>query len=160
VELEETVPLCWNNGTLGAEDTSLSRLGAKSLAVGNGTQGDFTGGLKLTTLTFADSTSQTTAAGISNQGVVTGSRVLGSVYQNTTGKPMFVSVTAHTSNVTNANILAQTDSNSSPSTYVAYAALAQNGIDGQITFWVLPNNYYTVTVNVGTPGLSLWTEWY
>jgi len=99
-------------------------------------------------------------AGLSNQGVVTGSRVLGSVYQNTTGKPMFVSVTAHTDNVTNANILAQTDSNPSPSTYVAYAALAQNGIDGQITFWVLPNNYYTVTINIGTPGLSLWTEWY
>jgi hypothetical protein len=42
-------------------DTSLSRIGAAGLAVGNGTAGDFTGSLKLTTLKFPDGTNQTTA---------------------------------------------------------------------------------------------------
>ena len=50
-------------------DAGISRLGAASLAIGNGTAGDFSGVLKLTTLTFADSTSQTTA-GVTGSGTV------------------------------------------------------------------------------------------
>jgi hypothetical protein len=46
-----------------AFDTGLSRLAAGTLAVGNGTAGDFSGALKVTTLQFADGTSQTTAGG-------------------------------------------------------------------------------------------------
>ena len=38
---------------LGGTDAGISRLGAASLAVGNGIAGDFTGSLKLTTLTLA-----------------------------------------------------------------------------------------------------------
>jgi hypothetical protein len=45
-----------------AADTSLSRLSAGVLAIGTGAVGSYAGGLKLTTLTFADGTSQTTAA--------------------------------------------------------------------------------------------------
>ena len=97
---------------------------------------------------------------VSIQNNVTSSRALGSVYQNTTGRPMFVSVSAHTSNVTDANLIAQTDSSNPPTTYVAYASVgAYNNIDAQIFFIVLPGNYYTVTINIGTPALSLWFEW-
>jgi hypothetical protein len=42
--------LAWN------ADTGISRLGAASLAIGNGTAGDFSGSLKLTTFTFASGT--------------------------------------------------------------------------------------------------------
>jgi hypothetical protein len=45
-----------------AMDTSLSRIGAAELAIGNGAANDFSGTLKLTNLTFADGTTQTTAA--------------------------------------------------------------------------------------------------
>lgn len=49
-------------------DTGFSRLAAHSVALGNGTAGDFTGLLKLTRVTFADGTFQTTAAsgGVTN----------------------------------------------------------------------------------------------
>ena len=50
----------WYNAT-STIDSGISRLGAASLAIGNGTAGDFTGALELTTLTFADSTNMTTA---------------------------------------------------------------------------------------------------
>lgn len=43
-------------------DTGFSRLGAASAALGNGTASNFSGNLKLTTLTFADATTMTTAA--------------------------------------------------------------------------------------------------
>jgi hypothetical protein len=45
-----------------AMDTSLSRIGAAQLAIGNGAANDFSGTLKLANLTFADGTTQTTAA--------------------------------------------------------------------------------------------------
>ena len=43
-------------------DTGLSRIGAASMALGNGVASDFSGTLKLTSLTFADGTTQSTAA--------------------------------------------------------------------------------------------------
>jgi hypothetical protein len=55
INLASSLELSWN------ADAGISRLGAASLAIGNGTAGDFTGALELTTLTFADSTSMTTA---------------------------------------------------------------------------------------------------
>src|SRR5208282_2648862 len=45
----------WNS------DSGISRLAAASLAIGNGTAGDFTGSLKLTTLNFSDGTSFTSS---------------------------------------------------------------------------------------------------
>jgi len=53
------------SGTQGAtEDTCISRLSAGTLAIGNGTQGDFTGGLKLTTLQIASGGSTTISTGV------------------------------------------------------------------------------------------------
>ncbi len=43
-------------------DTGLGRIGAASLAIGNGTAGDYSGTLKLTKVTFADGSSLTTGS--------------------------------------------------------------------------------------------------
>jgi hypothetical protein len=54
--------LVWNStGNLvgGSNDSGISRLSAGVLALGNGTAGDFSGELKLTTLTFADGNAMT-----------------------------------------------------------------------------------------------------
>ena len=48
---------------IGGIDTGISRLGAASLAVGNGTAGDYSGSLKLTTLQMAASSGAPTSAG-------------------------------------------------------------------------------------------------
>ena len=55
----------WNptSAFSGSSDTGISRLGAASLAIGNGTAGDFTGTLKLTTLQMAASGAAPTSAG-------------------------------------------------------------------------------------------------
>lgn len=45
-------------------DSGISRLGAASLAVGNGTAGDFSGALKLTTLNIASGGSTTISTGV------------------------------------------------------------------------------------------------
>src|SRR5208282_3804372 len=50
---------------VGATDTGISRLGAASLAIGDGTAGDFTGSLKLTNLSFPDGTTFTSSKRVS-----------------------------------------------------------------------------------------------
>jgi hypothetical protein len=97
--------------------------------------------------------------GFTSQADVTASRVLGTVYKNTTGKPLFVSVSAHGSNSSTGSIVAITDANSSPSTNVAFQGIYSTANDSQITMMVLPGNFYKVFVNVGTPSLGLWIEW-
>jgi len=94
--------------------------------------------------------------GVTTQNVVTGSRANNTVYQNTTGKPMFVTVAE---NYTGANnFSANSDSSSNPTTIVAWSATAVNGANAGISFWVLPNNYYKVVTSGHT--LIGWTEWY
>ena len=60
----KTGKITWglNAATRSALDTGLGRIAAATLAVGNGAEGDNSGTLKLTQITFADGTSQTTAA--------------------------------------------------------------------------------------------------
>ena len=53
-----------SSNPLGTIDTRISRLGAASLAVGNGTAGDFSGALKLTTLNIASGGSTTISTGV------------------------------------------------------------------------------------------------
>ncbi len=63
--MPEDGSLTWGPSTASTPsgiDTGLSRIGAASMAFGNGTAGDYSGAVKLTTLTFADGTAQTTAA--------------------------------------------------------------------------------------------------
>jgi hypothetical protein len=94
--------------------------------------------------------------GVTIQNVVTGSRAVNTVYQNTTGKPMFVDVISPLGQ--NGTMSAYTDSTSNPTTRVAAVA---NGSTVQtnltVSFWVLPGNYYNVNSTGSNGG---WTEWY
>lgn len=58
----------WASGTsFGSADTGVSRLGAGSIAVGNGTVGDFTGSLKLNSVTEASANGATWTQGQSSE---------------------------------------------------------------------------------------------
>ena len=54
-DLAETQVIPFDGGTPGTADTGISRLGAASLAIGNGTAGDYSGALKLKNLTATNS---------------------------------------------------------------------------------------------------------
>jgi hypothetical protein len=96
---------------------------------------------------------------ISTQSVVTGSRALGTVYQNTTGKPMLVVVSAHT-NSTGAQMYAYTDNSATPTTVVSKQDQMVASNDMEKSFIVLSGNYYKVDFTAGVKNLSYWTEWY
>lgn len=98
-------------------------------------------------------------SGPTTQNVVTGSRVLGTVYQNATGKTMWVTVAIQSTSAGGANIAAYTDSNVTPVTRVA-AGFANNPVDIPMSFLVLSGNYYECTASGGAPSLAQWTEWY
>lgn len=136
-----------------AGSTNITTLGTISSAVTvHGTIHSASGGFQ-----FPDGTTQITAGGgISTQNVVTSSRASGTVYQNSTGKPMFVSASFCCGNST---LVAYTDGNSSPSTVVAAQGTLNTVGQANITFWVLPGNYYKIT-NPGASPLTYWTEWY
>jgi hypothetical protein len=89
-----------------------------------------------------------------NQNIVTGLRALGSIYQNTTGRTMQVTVT---NNITaGGSVTVYSDSTLNPTTEVCADNTAAT--KSPITFMVLNNNYYTLTVG-GTVALVCWTEW-
>lgn len=97
------------------------------------------------------------------QDVVTASRSLGTVFQNTTGKPMFVSISISLLDVTGiASVTALTDQANPPTTGVE--TIATNIVHTTIqnlVFIVLPGSFYKANVdNAGqTNTLSKWTEW-
>jgi hypothetical protein len=95
--------------------------------------------------------------GITTQSNVTGSRAQGTVYQNTTGKPMFVSVTS----VVNANsyMQLQTDNSNPPSTIVCAVTNSNTSLTATMTTsgWVIPGAFYRAFSGGGT--LSTWIEW-
>src|SRR5208337_3779655 len=95
----------------------------------------------------------------STQNVVTGSRALGTVYHNTTGKTMFINVASY-NNTTNEGFFIVSDSSSSPSTIVSITTdpIANSAIT--LSCIVLPNNYYEAYWNAGVGTLYAWTEWY
>lgn len=107
-------------------------------------------------LKFPDGTRQLTAAVASwptTQRVVTGSRVPNAVYQNTTGKALYVTITT---SFTGSNGFAYTDANPAPSTVVAASSNSNAAPDTQaLTFIVLPGNYYKFDNS-----FAIWTEWY
>lgn len=83
----------------------------------------------------------------------TSTRVLGTVYQNTTGKSVVVSVTASTS--TGGVVLAFCDTNSTPTTGIASGGNIAGAADlVEVTFIVLPNYYCKVSGG----SLSIWVE--
>jgi hypothetical protein len=92
------------------------------------------------------------STGITTQNVVTSSRSLGAVYQNTTGKTLFVTVSV---NCTNNTVNVLTGSSSPPAKVVA--SCGPSSQYGTISFMVLNGDYYEVTAAYA---LICWTEWY
>jgi len=95
--------------------------------------------------------------GISSQNVVTGSRAFNTLYQNTTGKPMFVNISFYVSAA--YTVKALTDNNNPPTTAVCDMSPYGSEDNYSFGFWVLTGNYYEVTTT-GPCTLSCWTEWY
>lgn len=93
------------------------------------------------------------------QSVVTGSRALGTIYRNTTGKTMMVTVTAYAAGAT-GQWTAFTDSSTPPTTEVCLGNATVISEGFPITFMVLNNNYYKVSVTGGSATLVDWVEWY
>lgn len=116
--------------------------GATTFWCGNGTWATPAGSASFTTQTNA-----------------TSSRVLGTVYQNTSGKTMFISVCVGNGGAGVGATSAQTDSSNPPTTTVTQMNNnpAAVGGDSSMSFMVLNNNYYKVTSN-STP-LQTWFEW-
>ena len=111
-------------------------------------------------------------AGPTHQTNVTESRALDTVYQNTSGVPLYVavSVDCQTSNAgEKARVILQSDSSNPPTTSIVamgiLEAMAQTPRATHGGFMVvLPGNYYRVTsdlIGVGASvTLTLWLEWY
>ncbi len=103
--------------------------------------------------------------GPSTQSDVTGSRAIdGTVYQNTTGKPMTVKVLISLGDSgSGAYAIANSDSSNPPTTVVDKQGKVTGAQDHDLymslTFTVLPGNYYKVT-GTGNPTLTNWIEWY
>ena len=128
----------------------------------NGTA-SITGQLNVGTqgIKFSDNSIQTKAAGPTTQNNVTGSRTFGTVYQNTTGKPMFVNATIRISEGSAAgNALALSDNNATPVTTVAVQSEFTNTEIRTLGFWVLSDNYYVVYLAPGSGTVYSWIEWY
>jgi hypothetical protein len=92
---------------------------------------------------------------------LTGTRALGTAYQNTTGKTLLVSVSAHATAATSPLLTAYVElGDATPDVTVASIELDNNAADtsdGHVTFIVPPLAYYQLT----STNLSLrhWFEW-
>ena len=91
------------------------------------------------------------------QNIVGGSRIVGTVYQNTTGRVMFVAASVYSS--INSNFKGLTDAANPPTTMVCDATPATASV-ALLSFIVLPGNYYKVTSTAGVANVDAWTEWY
>jgi hypothetical protein len=128
-----------------------------------------------TTVTDAAATAQTSAdaaqasadaaneaiekAKITSQNVVTGSRVAGTVYQNTTGKVLWVSTCWNLAGTTSA-ITALSDASNPPTTEVGHSSdSSPQAVNDQLFLIVLPGNYYQFVVTGGTVTLVTWVEY-
>jgi len=102
-------------------------------------------------------------SGVTVQSVVTGSRILGVVYQNTGTTPMMVTVTLAC--ISSGGALAQADAitvtSATPSTVVAstYNSSATVTVYEHLSFWVLPLSSYKVAVNTASVSMISWVEW-
>jgi hypothetical protein len=84
------------------------------------------------------------------------SRALGTVYQNTTGKPIIVmgSVSQSGSNI----LTAYCDSSSSPTTVVNEQLCSFGSGSGLVFLFLVPNNYYYKVAASGASWIT-WVEW-
>jgi hypothetical protein len=96
---------------------------------------------------------------ISNQSVLTASRAANTVYQNTTGKTMFI-MTCWDLGGRNSTLSGLSDSANPPTTEVAQIAdTSTSSTTVELFFMVLPNNFYNCSVSAGSPTLVSWVEY-
>ncbi len=101
-----------------------------------------------------------TSTAISAQNVVTGSRALGTIYHNTTTRPIYVLVTVTCQPVAGSGEAQALTDAATPPTTVVGATFENNGTSKQnLPFWVLPGNYYSVAVVTNQVTLYSWVEW-
>jgi len=81
-------------------------------------------------------------------------RPLNTVFQNNTGRPMFVVVTVGMVAGAGNSANAQSDGANPPTTYVSGVTAG-----GSMTFWVPPGNFYRV-ITAGTVSWGMWVEWF
>jgi hypothetical protein len=139
--------------------TGLATLTANNVILGNGTStpsfvAPGTSGNVLTSNgTTWQSSTPAPAIGVGQSYtdyVAAGGRTTGTVYQNTTGKPIMVNIAGN-----GTTGIAYCDSSSSPTTQCAYAPCGGSAIFASMSF-IVPNNYYYKV----TGGLSYycWSE--
>jgi hypothetical protein len=142
--------------------TSVVLAGGSALSTnhGNGTAVQHSDGTGTSgNLAAFDANGNVTNATYSQQAGLVGSRTLGTVYYNISGKLMMVSASI-TQGYGGNTISAYTDTSSSPATVVTVADCAGGSIVGALTFVVLPGNYYKVsTVANASASVESWTEW-
>lgn len=88
------------------------------------------------------------------------SRAMATVYQNTSGKLRFVSVSVADNTIVTI-LQAYTDSSNPPTHLFAQTSIAAAGGGSdpfQLTFFVLNNDYYKVTISGGTSTVLTWIE--
>lgn len=90
---------------------------------------------------------------------VTGSRSIGTVFQNLTGIPLLVRITCQ---INTGSVTAMTDGSNPPTTGVA--TISATGALGAgeyvpMEFIVLPRNFYKLNLDSGTAILQGWGEW-
>jgi len=96
---------------------------------------------------------------ISSQNVVTATRAANTVYQNTTGKTMFI-MTCWDLGGRNSTLSALSDSANPPTTEVAQIAdSSTSSTTVELFFMVLLNNFYNCSVTAGSPTLISWVEY-
>lgn len=95
--------------------------------------------------------------GATTQTDVTGSRSIGVIYQNLTGKTMFVNVTVLSNGGGTGVVTALTDSSATPTVWVA-SQYSSTLSYSSVAFFVLNNNYYQITGNTNPPHISKWVE--
>ena len=94
-------------------------------------------------------------------------RAFGSIYKNITGKPIYVSLMVHAlttagSPTAGCEFYAQSDSSSTPTTYVALQSSPfhpASNFGMSMFFIVMPNNYYRANYDAGTGSIVFWIEW-
>jgi hypothetical protein len=115
---------------------------------------DVTGDCNITGTYRVNGTPLATGGGLTTTtGDIHGSRAMNTVYQNTSGKAMWVSVTLF---VNNASCSLMSDASNPPATVVANGFQAAGGAAMWLGMWVLPGHYYKA---VGTASISYWIEY-
>jgi hypothetical protein len=94
---------------------------------------------------------------VTTQNQVKLARALNTVYQNTTGRIMYVSIITVNNAVGTTKVLC--DNTTSPTTKVS-AVSGGDGWNRNTFFIVLPNYYYLVTMDGSGGYIDSWIEWY